>query len=401
MVRVSGQGLTKEPARTSILQQADGGVDAESRKVHLLERISMSHSPATAVTDNLEEIVRARAVYGRITRRKTITLVGFVILVLLALTIDVSRGPASLSLWDVVKTIVSPGSVSTSERVIVWDIRLPMALMALLVGASLSTAGAEMQTILNNPLASPFTLGISAAAGFGAALAIVVGIGVLPGAGPYIVASNAFIFAMLASMAIYFLSKLRGVSTETMVLLGIALVFLFSSLLALLQYIANEETLQQVVFWSLGSLGKATWTKIGLSAVVIVATVPLFIRNAWKLTALRLGDEKAASLGINTERLRLQSLIAISLLAASSVAFVGTIGFVGLVGPHVARMLVGEDQRYFLPTSALAGALLLSLTSTLSKSIIPGVIIPIGIITSLIGVPFFLSLILMRRRQLW
>lgn len=344
---------------------------------------------------------KARSVYGSITRRKVWVLIGFALAVLLSLTVDIARGPANLSLRDVIATIFTPNSVSVATRVIVWDIRLPMALMAVLVGASLAIAGAEMQTILNNPLASPFTLGISAAAGFGAALAIVFGVSVLPFAGNFLIAANAFIFAMLASILIYVLSSLRGVTTETMVLLGIALVFLFNALLALLQYVADVQALQQVIFWSLGSLGKATWTKLGFSTVVIFVTTPLFLTNVWKLTALRLGDEKAVSLGVNVTRLRLQVLIAVSLLAATSVAFVGIIGFIGLVGPHIARMLVGEDQRYFQPTSALAGALLLSVTSIISKSIIPGVIIPIGIISSLIGVPFFLSLILTKRRQLW
>lgn len=347
------------------------------------------------------EAHRARSVYGRITRRKSLILSGFGLALLLIVALDIALGPAGLPLWEVIRTIAMPGSSSAATQVIVWDIRLPMALMAVVIGASLAVAGAEMQTILNNPLASPFTLGISAAAGFGAALAIVVGVSVIPFAGDFLVAANAFFFAMLASIFIYLVSRLKGVTTETMVLLGIALVFLFSSLLAFLQYIASEQALQQVIFWTLGSLTKATWTKIAIAAGVLLLVLPLFVRQIWKLTALRLGDEKASSLGIDVERLRLNVLIAVSLLAAAAVSFVGTIGFVGLVGPHVARMLVGEDQRYFLPASALAGAVLLSATSIISKAIIPGVIFPIGIVSSLIGVPFFLSLILMRRRQLW
>lgn len=359
-------------------------------------------APATPITtQDRQTAATARSIYGTITRRKAATLVCFTVAVVLSLTLDIARGPANLPVREVIAAIFAPGSVTAATQVIVWDIRLPMALMAIVVGAGLAIAGAEMQTILNNPLASPFTLGISAAAGFGAALAIVLGIGVLPFAGNFLVPANAFLFALLASALIYALSNLRGVTTETMVLLGIALVFLFNALLALLQYIADVQALQQVIFWSLGSLGKATWTKVGLATVVILLTTPLFAANVWKLTALRLGDDKAVSLGVNVARLRLAVLIAVSLLAATSVAFVGIIGFVGLVGPHIARMLVGEDQRYFLPTSALAGALLLSVTSIISKSIIPGTIIPIGIVTSLIGVPFFLGLILTKRRQLW
>jgi iron complex transport system permease protein len=343
----------------------------------------------------------ARRLYNRITRRKAWTVAALGALLLGSTLVDVVAGPAGLTLGEVLVAVLAPDGVDAAQRVIVWDIRLPMALMAVVVGASLAVAGAEMQTILNNPLASPFTLGVSAAAGFGAALAIVLGVSVLPFVGVFLIAGNAFAFALLAALVIHVFSKLRGVSSETMVLLGIALVFLFSALLSLLQYVASEQALQQVVFWALGSLSKASWPKLAITAGVLAAVTPLFVVQTWRLTALRLGDEKAKSLGVDVARLRLLVLAAVSLLAAASVAFVGTIGFVGLVGPHVARMLVGEDQRYFLPTSALAGALLLSVTSIASKAIIPGVILPVGIITALVGVPFFLSLILAKRRQLW
>ena len=355
---------------------------------------------APAIVDN-SSAVKGRRIYRHITRRKYLVVGGLAGLLAFTLILDISLGPARLSLTEVISTIVRPGAAEVTTRVIVWDIRMPMALMAVAVGAALSIAGAEMQTILNNPLASPFTLGISAAAGFGAALALVLGVSVLPFAGVFLVSVNAFVFAMLASLIIYFLSTLRGVTVETVVLLGIALVFLFSSLLALLQYVASEQALQQVVFWTLGSLVKASWPKIGIAIGVLIIVTPLFVRQVWTLTALRLGDEKALSLGINVKALRLQVLISISVLAAVAVAFVGTIGFVGLVGPHVARMLVGEDQRFFLPMSAICGAILLSAASIVSKEITPGALFPIGIVTSLVGVPFFLSLVLAKRRQLW
>ena len=344
---------------------------------------------------------KGRRIYRQITGRKYLVMVCLAATLCGTLILDISLGPARLGLWEVASTILMPGSAEVTTRVIVWDIRMPIALMAVVVGAALSIAGAEMQTILNNPLASPFTLGISAAAGFGAALALVMGLSIIPFAGIFLVSANAFVFAMIASMTIFVLSGLRGVTIETMVLLGIALVFLFSSLLALLQYIASEQALQQVVFWTLGSLVKATWPKIGIAVVVLMVTIPLFVKHVWALTALRLGDDKAHSLGINVRKLRLQVLISVSILAAAAVAFVGTIGFVGLVGPHVARMLVGEDQRFFLPMSTMTGAILLSAASIVSKMITPGAIFPIGIITSLVGVPFFLSLILTKRRQFW
>jgi iron complex transport system permease protein len=197
------------------------------------------------------------------------------------------------------------------------------------------------------------------------------------------------------------LSHRKGVTTETIVLLGIALVFTFNALQAFLQYLASEQALAAVVFWTMGSLGKATWGKLAITSVVVVLMLPLFARRAWQLTALRLGDDKARSLGINVYRLRLETLLAVSLLAAVPVAFVGTIGFIGLVGPHIARMLIGEDQRFFLPASAITGALMLSVTSVVSKSIVPGIIFPIGVITALVGVPFFFALILTSKKRSW
>jgi len=341
----------------------------------------------------------AAAAYRRLVHRRMGVIVGLVAVLLTSLLLDLATGPAGVGPTRVVATLLAPESADPATRVVIFEIRLPVALMAMVVGAMLAVAGAEMQTILNNPLASPFTLGISAAASFGAALAIVLGVGILPVAGPLLVTVNAFVFSLAAAFAIFVLARVRGATTETVVLLGIALVFAFNAALALLQFIATERALQEVVFWTLGSLGKANWQRLAMATAVLLLVLPVFMSDIWGLTALRLGDAKARSLGVPVERLRLQALILVSLLAAVAVAFVGTIGFIGLVGPHVARILTGEDQRFFLPAAALSGAALLSLTSLVSKSLIPGVIFPVGIITALVGVPVFLLLVLTRRRQ--
>ena len=186
-----------------------------------------------------------------------------------------------------------------------------------------------------------------------------------------------------------------------MVLVGIALMFSFNALLGLSQYGSTEVQLAQIVFWMMGSLARATWTKVGVCALVLAVVLPWFMARNWSLTALRMGDDKAAALGVQVARLRIEILVGVSLLAAVAVSFVGTIAFVGLVGPHIARMAVGEDQRFFLPFAAIASALLMSATSILSKTINPGVIYPIGMITSLIGIPFFVSLLLTVRRRNW
>lgn len=348
-----------------------------------------------------EIIVTGRDQYRALAFRRIIILALLTIALAISIAVDMALGPANYTLSQVLSALFDPSAVGNQLRVVIWDIRMPIALMAVTVGASLSLAGAQMQTILSNPLASPFTLGISAAASFGAALALVAGIAVFPGAIQYMVPLNAFLMAMLASLFIYFASTMRGVSVETIVLLGIALVFTFNAALSLLEYLASEQALAAVVFWTMGSLTKATWGKVYVTAAVVIVTVPLFMRNAWALTALRLGDDKAASMGVKVRSLRLQTMLTVSLLAAIPVSFVGTIGFVGLVGPHIARMVVGEDQRFFLPGSLICGALLLSVTSVVSKMLIPGAILPIGVITALVGIPFFFALIFSNRRRAW
>ncbi|ARU88953.1 iron ABC transporter permease [Pseudomonas sp. M30-35] len=339
--------------------------------------------------------------YRQHTQRKRLILGALSLLLLLSVVLDLALGPANYSLKEVLQALFLPDSAPTQVRVVMWDIRLPIALMAVVVGAALSLAGAQMQTILNNPLASPFTLGISAAASFGAALGLAFGVALFPVIAQYMVPLNAFIMAMLSALLIHALSLRRGVNAETIVLLGIGLVFTFNALLALVQFFATEQAVAAVVFWTMGSLTKATWTKVTIISVILLLTLPVFARRAWALTALRLGDEKAASFGINVRRLRFQTLIMVSLLASFPVAFVGTIGFIGLVGPHIARMLIGEDQRFFMPASLLTGALILSLSSVISKTLIPGAIFPIGVVTSLIGVPFFISLILGGKNKSW
>ena len=334
--------------------------------------------------------------YQRIVRRRCLMLCVLAVFVICAFAVDVASGPAGISVSTLVTGLIDPTALSRPLRVVIFDIRLPTSLLAMLVGAALSLAGAEMQTILDNPLASPFTLGISSAATFGAALGIVLDLH-LPGiAGSWIVPVNAFIFALGASMLLLAVARSRTGGGHSIVLFGIALFFSFNALVALTQFIASEQSLQQLVFWTLGSLARASWEKDALLAGVVVVMLPLAIRAAWQLTALRLGEERARTLGVNVERLRLASVLRVSLLTGASVAFVGTIGFIGLVAPHIARFLVGEDHRFFLPASALCGSLVMLLAAVAAKTIVPGTIVPIGIVTALAGVPIFFALILFR-----
>jgi len=335
------------------------------------------------------------ASYRRLSARRSLVLMLGLMALALSLILDCVTGPALLPVRAVADSILRLTEDRTIDA-IVWRIRLPAAVMALLVGAGLGLSGGIMQTILNNPLASCYTLGISAGAGFGAALAIVAGV-LLPFPEAYAIPISAFLFAGVACYTVFAIGRLKGGSAEILILAGIALLFLFQALLSLLQFLAAPEALQQMVFWLFGSLQKSTWPKVGIVAAACLLCVPLIAVDVWRLMAMTLGDARAQSLGVRVGAVRLRAFVLISVLTGASVAFVGTIGFVGLAAPHIARMLVGEDQRGFLPASAIFGALLLSLASVVSKIVVPGAVFPIGIVTALIGVPFFLLLILRHR----
>lgn len=336
--------------------------------------------------------------YREVARRRVAVLALMAVALASSVLADVALGPSEFALREVLQGLVRPGSLDLTRQVILWDVRLPYALMAVLVGASLALAGAEMQTVLDNPLASPFTLGVSAASAVGASAAVVGGFTLMAWGENVAVPLCAFAGAATATGLVQWLAWRHGATAQTVVLFGIALLFSFEALLWLLQFIADSSALQQIVFWTMGSLGRATGTKLAIVGVVLALCSAWSARSAWALTALRAGEDQARSIGIAVERLRLVTLLRVSLLASVALSFVGTIGFVGLVGPHIARLLVGEDHRHFLPASALAGALMLSLASILSKALIPGVVLPIGIITALVGVPLFMVLVLRSRR---
>jgi iron complex transport system permease protein len=341
-----------------------------------------------------------KKIYKQLTRRKMICLVLLLLAAIITFLIDICTGPANIPIPEVVSILIYPQQSEPIDRIIVWELRLPIAIMGILAGSALAITGAEIQTVLDNPLASDHTLGISAAAGFGGALMMVFFTGTYFISNDILISISAFCFAMLDCFFIYLINRVKGVSRGSIVLLGIALMFTFNSLLGFLEYYSSIDVLGQIIFWLMGSLTKATWSKISILAVVFVIIIIIFALDAWKLTALRLGDEKARSLGIDVKKLTLKTLILSSLLASVVCGFVGIIGFIGLVAPHISRMLLGEDQRFFLFGSALSGAFLLSGANILSKVLIKGAILPIGIVTAFMGVPFFIYLILRKKSVL-
>ncbi|MGO4401442.1 FecCD family ABC transporter permease [Achromobacter sp. PAB15] len=340
----------------------------------------------------------AVSAYRHILRRRAGLIALLLAAIFMALLIDFTIGPTGLPWRELWRTLSGPEAADATYRVIVWDIRLPSALMAALVGMALGLAGAEMQTILNNPLASPYTLGVSSAAALGASLAIVLQFGIPGVPSGWLIGGNAFVFAIGAALLLDTVARWSGMNTSGVVLFGIAMVFTFNALVSLVQFLASAEALQSLVFWTMGSLARSSWTSVGVMVTAIVLTLPVAMRQSWKLTALRLGEDRAASFGVDVRRVRVAALARVSLLSALAVAFVGTIGFIGLVAPHIARRLFGEDHRFYLPGSALVGALILSLASVVSKNLLPDVVVPVGIVTALVGIPFFVAVVL--RRQL-
>jgi len=337
-----------------------------------------------------------REIYRRLTRKRVLYIAIAAAVVIAAfflnMVINLSAG------WmEGLKALFDPGAVKKSTYNIVRYYRVPESCLGLLAGVALGMAGAEMQSVLNNPLAEPYTLGISSAASFGAALSIAFAVGT-DVFGSYSTIVLAFAFSMIVCLVVTAITSRKNAGPTTTVLLGVAMMFLFQALVSLIQAISGKDTANSIMFWMFGSISKnLDYNNIYILTAVVVLTAVLFILNAWKLTSLKMGDSKVSSMGISVKNLRRNIIICVSLVTATAVSFTGTIGFVGLVGPHVARMLVGDDQRFFLPMSALCGGAMVLLASIICKLSTFSSTLPIGVVTSLVGVPFFLYLIFRRR----
>jgi len=353
--------------------------------------------------------------YRRFIGRKVAFIVSCVVLIFILAGVSATLGSYPITVTEVYSIIFRClfQSPETTKEVIVWDLRLPRILMGILAGTGLAIAGTIMQAILRNPLASPFTLGISAGAGFGAALAILLGAGLV--GGKYLIIGNAFIFALIPTFVIIGLTRFRRATPETMILAGIALLYIFSAATTLLMYFGEAEAVKEAYFWMVGSLGKSSWEQLifqlkldsasiimpgAVPAVLIVCIIPLMLKS-WDLNVMSAGDETAKSLGVNVEQTRIFVLILASLMTAAIVSFTGTIGFVGLVAPHMCRIVIGADNRFLIPASGLLGGALLLAADTAARTIMAPVILPVGVLTAFMGGPLFLYLILRRRKEFW
>ena len=311
-------------------------------------------------------------------------------------------GSSNMTVRDAANALLGGGSDAQSR--IIWRIRIPRVLAAIVAGAGLSVAGLIMQTTLSNSMAAPSTLGVSNAAVFGANLSIIAFAGGFlstgnnlqsfdVGANPYATSVMAFAFATLSVLLILGLCTVRSFSPNVVVLSGMAIGAVWTAATTILQFYATDVGLSAAVVWSFGDLGRASYAKDAIMAVVVLIGFVYFLCMAWKYNALLSGEATAKTMGVHVERLRFLSLLLASLITAVCVSFLGVIGFVGVICPHVTKKLLGQDHRVTLPASCLMGSLLLVLADTASRSIGSGTALPVGAITSLLGAPFFIAII--------
>ncbi len=283
---------------------------------------------------------------------------------------------------------------------IIWNTRLPRAVLAIVAGMGLAVCGATMQSIMKNPLADSYTTGISSAASLGAILAIVLGLSISSSVGQYGIVLNAFVFGMIPAVVIMAISRLGNTSPATLILAGTAISYFFSSLSTLILTTSSEEDLASAYTWQVSSLSGTIWTDIPLVLMIVIAGTIVLQLSANKLNLLTLGDESAKSLGLNASGFRMVCLCLISLIAATIISFTGIIGFLGLVVPHIARLIIGSDNRFVIPASMVLGALMLLAADLVGKSISVDEI-PVGVVMSFVGAPIFLYLILRQKREVW
>jgi len=344
-------------------------------------------------------------------RRSYLLLAGLAGLLLVLVVLAVAVGSYDLSLGSILRALA--GLESGPRAVVIWNIRLPRIAAALAAGWALGLSGLATQTLLRNPLASPFTLGISQGAAFGAAFSLVfLGAGALKdsafrvgAAGEFFISSVysvtffAFLGSITATLVILVLARLRKMAPESVILAGVALSSLFVSGTILVQYFATETEIATVVFWTFGDVARSNWPEIGLLSLATAGVSAYCLLRRWDLNALLSGEETAQGLGVNVERIRLTGMFLAALAAALATAFHGVIAFLGLLAPHIGRRLVGSDHRLLIPFSCIIGGLLLLAADTLGRIIIGSGTLPVGVLTSFMGAPLFLYLLLRGQKR--
>jgi iron complex transport system permease protein len=340
-------------------------------------------------------------VRGERRRRVTISCVALVAALLIGVLVSAAIGQFPIAITEVIGSVLGKVGITTSwapqelQDEALWQIRFPRIAMAALVGAVLAIAGCVMQAIFGNPLAEPGVVGVSAGAALGAAFAIVAGVTFAGAAG---VAAFAFVGGVAATLLVYFTARANGrTEVVTLLLTGIAINAFAGAGLALMMFMADTASREQIVFWQLGSLSGSRWNEVAVVAALGVAGAVVAIASARRYDLLALGERTASHLGVRVERLRITSIVVVAILTGAAVAYAGIIAFVGLVVPHALRMVMGPGHRALVPISALGGAVLLVFADVIARTAVTGAELPIGLLTSLIGGPFFFYLLLRAR----
>ncbi|MDA7853538.1 iron ABC transporter permease [Porticoccaceae bacterium] len=324
------------------------------------------------------------------------------ILLPVAALVSITVGTVDISLLDGLAALTG-SSINSQTHTIVIDIRLPRILLAIAVGAVLASTGAVMQGLFRNPLADPSLIGVSSGASVGASLMIVTAGGFIKSGallGLSLVAVGAFVGGFAATLLVYRLATSGiGTSVTTMLLAGIAIGALAGALNSLLSYFSDNDMLRQISLWQMGNLSGASWTKVIVMGAVALLLMGLFPRESKALNALLLGESEARHLGIDVQRVKRRLIVLTALGVGVSVALAGLVGFVGLIMPHIVRLAIGPDHRWLVPASALAGATLLVIADSLARIVVIPAELPTGILTALLGAPFFVALLLQQRRD--
>lgn len=348
--------------------------------------------------------------YGRYTFRKILFIIICICLTVTMFWLSLAVGTRQLSLEESLNLFINHlmGNIPDHDSDIwyddniVWNYRVPRALFAITAGAGLSVAGAVMQGVMKNPLADPYTTGVSSGALLGASIAIVLGFSLggsgIAGAGVVI---NAIVFAMLPVVAIVAMGPFFRKSPASLILAGVAVSYAFSSLTSLLLVTTDSSTLATVYHWQVGTLTEVSWESIPPVLAVQLVGLAILFPLANKINLMALDDKDAKSMGLDSEKLRMVCLVILSVMAAIIICYVGVIGFVGLVIPHMVRIVLGSDNKYLIPASAALGAAFLLTCDVVSRSIDVSSSIPVGVVTSFIGAPIFLALIIREKKNVW
>lgn len=345
--------------------------------------------------------------YNRYIGKKWLVLILLAALLLAGILVSISVGSSGLHLSEILRVLFGGGE--KASQTIIFNVRMPRIATGIAVGIALAMAGCVMQNVLRNPLASASTLGVSQGASFGAALAIIyfqVGTQIsnastnaITFTNPYTVVICAFLGGITTTILILFLSRVSGVTPSVMILAGVAISAMFTGATTIIQYFSDDNKVAAAVYWTFGNLGRASWKEISLIFILSTAAFIYFIFNRWNYNAMESGTNTAKSLGVNVDMLILISMTISTLISATAIAFVGTISFIGLIAPHIVRRFVGNDYRFLIPCSALMGAVIMLAADIASRMIKAPAILPIGALTSFLGAPLFLYLIIKQGKK--